>query len=248
MAVHTSSNWQFDPAAREQAGKQASVSASLQGAACPHCQFTTGGSGRPVGRQDGSYRCGDCGATWREVGANRAIPFCSSDEPRARQAFDGTDAATGHGNAGGRKRAFTRGNARQTGAWRALVPAAAAILAALALAWPFLPDSVQFGTPSGVPLSVAVTNVSQFNRDGRIAVKVEGRIENRTAHPVPVEAIEIVLAQHEGHRFYRWQYTPALQQLQPGASLRFATANGNVPQPASRVEIGIGGTIAARPL
>lgn len=204
----------------------------VPGPTCPHCQFTTRAAGRAARRRDGSFACADCGCTWREIGP--------TDPDRVFEA--------------GRRHDLSAPSAcpppEGLPQQRPVLPAIAVVVSLIAViaaigavlhVGQLLP-----GDPRTVELTV--TRAQQFNRDGRIAVMVEGRIDNRSRSDVPVEPIEIVLAQGQGHRFYRWRFNPAVRMLRPGGSLRFSTADGNVPQLASTVEIGHGGARVASPL
>lgn len=240
MPVHTNSKWHIDSGAEFNTHPPGDTPIPGGIPACPHCQFTKGGNGRPALKQDGAYRCADCGSTWRDIGGTNRPAAGTGQTAQSHRQANTIDQEIAASN--------TRAD-HDPGPRRLLNLGVATVLAAIAgfaTVGVLLPSGPNL--PPATELALSVTSASQFSRDGRIAVRVEGRIENRTALPVPVRTIEIVLAQDKGHRFYRWEYTPALRQLQPGSSLRFATADGNVPQPASSVEIGVGNMTAAMPL
>jgi hypothetical protein len=102
---------------------------------------------------------------------------------------------------------------------------------------------------SGPPaLQMAITDAIQIERDGRIAVKVQGTISNPSGRTLPLDAVEIVLIHDNSHRYYRWTYNPRVGELAAGRSIRFSTADGGIPRLASRVEIGHSGVTIARNL
>ncbi len=95
------------------------------------------------------------------------------------------------------------------------------------------------------PVEISALSARQLLRGGRIAVSVEGRITNRSDRTLPMNAIEVVVSQAQGHRIYGWSHRPAIAFLAPGQSIRFMTAHGEVPEAAASVEIRAGGVSAS---
>lgn len=201
---------------------------------CPKCDFSAGRSTRPILCENGLMRCDTCGSTWRSLGSAsvpevqpplRGFPVKPSDRPSVShhhheptpvwQSLAGMFAGT-----------------------RKLFAPAAVIVCAALVSIGFL----QFDfarTFRGLAASVEITsvNVRQLQRDGQIAVQVEGRIVNRSKTRMPVGEVSIVLTQAKGHRVFSWKHRPAIAFLEPGQSFRFSTANGSVPELANNVEI-----------
>lgn len=206
-------------------------------------------------------RCADCGAQWREIGSARVgspAPGLNAAAPNAISANSG--AATIAGLPSFVARPTARRNGSDAGRGRAAIgwprlSAAGAMLCLFAgFALLFLigkPFADQSGRemPSvsdwrASPVEIAALSARQMLRDGRIAVSVEGRITNRSDRPMPMDAIEVVVSQAQGHRIYGWRHRPAIAFLSPGQSIRFMTAHGEVPEAAASVEIRAGGVSA----
>jgi hypothetical protein len=105
----------------------------------------------------------------------------------------------------------------------------------------------QAGT-SSQPLEISALSATSYERDGRIAIRVEGRLANRGAHPIAVGGVMVSLSGRTGQRLYDWVYFPPVSRLGPGEAIRFTTADGSVPGSASKIELRHGEAVAALPL
>jgi hypothetical protein len=209
------------------------------GATCPSCEFTHGMPGKAVAFKDGLMRCESCGSTWREMGGNAPAPSARAavrrdlaipSAPRATILAAVSDA--------------TAPSRRRLAAGDGIIWLAAAVAAFSLLAQPFwlMGQWRQLDIASLLPgsrkqIEISMLSASQLENDGRIAVRIEGRIVNRSDRRQPVGDVDITLSQEQGHTVYRWKHRPAVTYLEPGQSIRFSTANGEVPAAASSVEV-----------
>jgi hypothetical protein len=102
--------------------------------------------------------------------------------------------------------------------------------------------------PAIQPLEISALSARTYDRDGRIAVRVEGRLANRSSRPIAVGGVTVTLSGGAGQWVYDWVYHPSVSQLGPGESIRFSTADGSVPGAAGRIELRHGEAVAALPL
>jgi hypothetical protein len=98
------------------------------------------------------------------------------------------------------------------------------------------------------PLEISALSATSYDRDGRIAVRVEGRLANRSPRPIAVGGVTVTLSGKAGQWVYDWVYLPPVSHLGPGESIRFSTADGSVPGPANNVKLRHGEVVAALPL
>lgn len=94
---------------------------------------------------------------------------------------------------------------------------------------------------SGTAIDLASVSASRLVRSGVHAIRVEGRITNRTGRRQRLEAVDIVVTGQMGEPLHRWTHIPALAYLEAGQTIRFSTANGNIPALASGVEVRLAG-------
>lgn len=207
-------------------------------------------------------RCADCGAEWREIGSGRAEPNSPQQMRKGtKPASSGRSVPMIAGLPSfvapspvsrGASPAWWRFAA---GGWRRLSGASAMLWLFAGLAIFFLVGQ-PFAYLSGRqlpamlggqarPVEISALSARQLLRGGRIAVSVEGRITNHSDRPMPMNAIEVVVSQAQGHRIYGWSHRPAIAFLAPGQSIRFMTAHGEVPETAASVEIRAGGVSAS---
>jgi hypothetical protein len=200
---------------------------------CPKCDFERVSAPPPVSRGDGRLQCRKCGTTWKSLG--NAVPVVMADSFQHEQGKTHAQREALIGKLAARLRG--RSPKASSLAMEFTRPAAIVFGAALVSALFF--QSGLFGGSGQGKASLAITalNVRQLQRDGQIAVKVEGRIVNRSTQRAPVGEIRIVLTETHGHKVYSWNYRPAVAWLEAGQSFRFSTANGSVPQPVSSVEV-----------
>jgi hypothetical protein len=205
--------------------------------ACPSCEFTRGTPGKAIACDGGLMRCESCGGSWREMGAmpapakaiaGKAVAI-ANEPPRARIVTPQEPQ--------GRRAARIPGDA--------VIWLSAGIASFCLLAQPFWLlgnwDSMA-GAGWANPwradnVEISMLSARQLEREGRIAVRIEGRIVNSTSKRQRLGDVDIVLSQGQGHRVYSWKHKPAVPYLEPGQSIRFSTANGEVPEAASSVEI-----------
>ncbi len=208
--------------------------------ACPSCEFTHGTTGKTIACEGGLMRCQACGGTWREMGAPAAPVkpaagkglVAAPASPRAR--------IIAHEQTGGVRASRISGDG--------VLWLAAGIAAFCLLAQPFwvfgqwerlaaLQWTNLLGSLGRENVQISMLSAHQLQREGRIAVRIEGRIVNTTSKRQTLGDVDIVLSQSQGHRVYSWKHRPAVTYLDPGQSIRFSTANGEVPEAASSVEI-----------
>lgn len=184
---------------------------------------------------DGRMACVKCGSTWREFDAG--LPRTTSNKNRPARLHLAPGVKTLQPGS------LWTGGLRKAGF--------AAIAAAVFFgAFHLVSRAPDFSVTTGsvAPVELSVTDALQVERDGRVAVRVQGRIINTGPKPLRLEPVEVVLLRQDDQRFYRWTYRPGIIELQPGATLRFSTANGNVPRLAGRVEIGHSGMTVSKKL
>lgn len=208
---------------------------------CPACEYERGSPGRPVAAGAGRMRCLACGGEWREAGAEPAFaPAIAHDGRRTPEAR--TPALAGP------KPRWRPGFAPADG----LVWLSAGLAVFFLVAQPFSMN----GAPAlksllpwrAKPVEISSLSARQLVRDGQVAVRVEGRITNRTRNRQPIGDVDVVLTQGNGRQVFSWKHRPAVPWLEPGQSIRFTTANGNVPRTADKVEIRSAGVTAAAQL
>jgi len=165
-------------------------------------------------------RCLACGSEWLDMGARRA--------PGAATVIVDDSSSAG-----------ARTGDRRIRVADAMVWASAAFAILVAAAWP-LAHLAAWGNPD---LEFSSLSARQLVRDGQIAVRIEGRITNRGAVRRAMPAVDVVLTGVDG-RVYGWTHRPAVPWLEPGESIRFATANGSIPRTADRAAVSSAGVTA----
>lgn len=188
---------------------------------CPACEYSSGSPGKPAAAGPGRMICMACGAQWREMGIGQAT---RAKTPAVFEAQPVPMDATAN-------RSFRITNG--------MVWASGALAIFLAVA---LPLSHLAGR-SAPGVEISSLSARQLVREGQVAVRIEGRITNRSKSRQVVRSVDVVLTGGDG-RVYGWTHRPAVPWLEPGESIRFATANGNIPRTADRAEVSSAGVTA----
>jgi hypothetical protein len=204
---------------------------------CPSCEFTRGSAGKAVACDGGLMRCDACGGTWREMGAPAANARAVAG--RGISISPGAPRATiiAHEEPRSRRMPKISGDGVL---WLSAGVAAFCLLAQpfwLIGQWDRLASFDWTYAGGGENIQISMLSARQMEREGRIAVRIEGRIVNTTNKRQTLGDVDIVLSQSKGHRVYSWKHRPSVPYLDPGQSIRFSTANGEVPEAASSVEI-----------
>ncbi len=214
-------------------------------ATCPSCEFTHGTPGRAVVSKGGLMRCESCGSTWREMGAepSPAAAHASVSLPVPLGAISRATVIASTANMAAHPRRILAAGDGIT--WLAGAVALFCLLVQpfwLFGQWDRLDLSGWLTRPEAIEISML--SARQLENDGRIAVAIEGRIVNRSGKRQRVGDVDITLSQAQGHTVYRWKHRPAVAYLDPGQSIRFSTANGEVPAAASSVEVRSAGSLS----
>lgn len=218
---------------------------SHQHATCPSCEFTHGAPGRAVASKAGLMRCESCGSTWREMGAASPAPLRISSLPVPHGAISAPRATVLATAAPAATRPRHRLAAGDGITWLAGAVALFCLLVQpfwLFGQWDRLDLAGWMAGPE--PIEISMLSARQHENDGKIAVAIEGRIVNRSDKRQRVGDVDITLSQEQGHTVYRWKHRPAVAYLDPGQSIRFSTANGEVPAAASSVEVRSAGSLS----
>lgn len=209
--------------------------------ACPKCDFDAQRAHTPVLCENGLRKCEHCGTAWRSLGSAKYHAPRDRHVPQhfKNQQLQAEPRIAGELLKPGIVAAANTVAARLSVERSGLI--ALALLFGIAMALSLQSGKLAFPAAFSRP-SVEITSLvaRQLQRDGQIAVQVEGRIVNRSRQRVEVGEVNIVLTEAKGHRVFSWKHRPAIAFLEPGASFRFSTANGSVPQMASSVEISSG--------
>jgi hypothetical protein len=211
---------------------------------CPRCAFGSGGTthSAPAGR--GLMRCRQCGSTWREVGNPDTQPASSGSAPlrpvpvsaSLHQAHGSAAAMLGQGSLPPRPASPRRASPR--------IAIAVAAVAGFGVSF-FTAATARNAETAIQPLEFSALSARSYSRDGRIAVRVEGRLANRGPRPIAVGGVMVTLSGGAGERVYGWVYFPSVSHLGPGESIRFSTADGSVPRGAGKIELRHGDAVAA---
>ncbi len=210
---------------------------------CPKCDFNSGRATRPILCDNGLMRCDNCGGTWRSLGS-AAIPAMQPAIRTPSPILEGAALPSVLHSGLHAVQQSIAGQSVRFSQWLfagCIALCSAAVVIAV-LQFDFAGSAVGL---SNSPVEITAVNVRQMQRDGQIAVQVEGRIINRSKNRMPVSEVSIVLTQAKGHKVYSWRHRPAIAFLEPGQSFRFSTANGNVPELASKVEIRSGAAVSS---
>lgn len=209
---------------------------------CPRCAFKAAGTVRSAVSANGLMRCSKCGSTFRELGPHPqgAIAREGLVSPTLASTLKiGFPAgAIGKQAAGSPYRFATMRNAtRHIG-----IALASMVGFSIAFAGGWMNRET---TSARTPIEITALSAESYDHDGRIAVKVAARLVNRSLEMIAVGEVTVTLSDGSGQRIYDWVFVPAVSHLAPGESIRFSTANGSVPSPASRVHLRHGPAVAA---
>jgi hypothetical protein len=208
---------------------------------CPSCEFIHGTPGKAMACENGLMRCESCGGSWREMGtASTPLPPTAHEGSTITPAGPRAQIIAPQEPSAGREGKISGDGVL----WLAAGVAAFCLLAQpfwLIGQWDRVGGqlaALEWANPwSGENVQISMLSARQLEREGRIAVRIEGRIVNTTSKRQRLGDVDIVLSQSQGHRVYSWKHRPSVPYLEPGQSLRFSTANGEVPEAASSVEI-----------
>jgi hypothetical protein len=210
--------------------------------ACPRCAFKAAGTIRSAMSAKVLLRCSKCGSTFRELGPSKqnsardegitSPAVASTVKIRSAPGAVGTQGTSSPHRVSNRR--FAK---RSTGIVLASV-------AGFSIA--FAAGSMNRETTSArAPLEMTALSAESYDHDGRIAVRVAARLVNRSQEMIAVGDVTVTLSDGSGQRIYAWVFVPAVSHLAPGESIRFSTANGSVPSPASKVHLRHGPAVAA---
>jgi len=213
---------------------------------CPKCALTgarsgIGDGGETVMFENDRMECIVCGARWRwpdrttERGSEYGVTAA-----RARRGADPVDMTPEFAGAGPLR-----------AAWGVSLPApdgflllTLAIIAGFLLLQPFSANwrfTLPWRTTHGIEISALETN--QLHQNGKLSLRVEGRITNNDSVRREIGDVTIVLKQSAGHAVLSWKHRPALDYLDPGQSIRFTSLSNTVPDFASQVEVTAAGYV-----
>jgi hypothetical protein len=210
--------------------------------ACPRCAFRANGTTRSAMSAKGLMRCSKCGSTWRELGQSEqgSAGGEGSTSPALAATVKIRSAASAIGIQGTslpHRVANTRFAKRSIGIVLASVTGFCIAFAAASMN--------REAASARAPLEITALSAESYDHDGRIAVRVEARLVNRSLDTIAVGDVTVTLSGGSGQWIYDWVFVPAVSHLAPGESIRFSTANGGVPLPASRVHLRHGPAVAA---
>jgi len=193
---------------------------------CPRCDYNQGPAGSNTSALNGLLHCENCGGTWRDLGTTTvSVP--------ARRSAGHLPIATAalFATSGGPAQVVRTRRSGRAG----LATAIASCLLAAFAGWHGV-----MNVRAANQIEITELSARQVQRDGRIAVQIEGRLSNRSTSPIALGDVDIVLSHDSGHRIYSWVHRPAVDHIDPGQSIRFSTADGSVPEIATRVEVRAG--------
>jgi len=194
---------------------------------CPRCDYNHVAVVGEASAGNGLLYCKSCGGTWRDLGTmgvGAPLRRSAGYMPMATAALSAMPARPAQATKPHRL-------ARVTFA----VVGACCLIAGFVVGW----HGLMF-TRSANQIEITDLSARQVQRDGKIAVRIEGRLSNRSSAPIALGDVDIVLSQASGHRIYSWVHRPAVDHIDPGQTIRFSTADGSVPEIATRVEIRAG--------
>ncbi len=118
------------------------------------------------------------------------------------------------------------------------------IMAAFLMFQPFSMDwrsGISLMQNKGIEISALRTD--QLTRNGKPALRVEGRITNNDSVRREIGDVTIVVKKPAGKAFRSWKHKPAMEYLEPGQSIRFISAASSLPGRASRIEVSAAGYV-----
>lgn len=209
---------------------------------CPRCAFKAAGTVRSAVSANGLMRCSKCGSTFRELGPSKQVSACGegTTSPAVASTVKIRSAlgAVGiQGTSSPHRFATTRYARRSIG-----IALASVVGFSIAFAGALMNRET---TSARAPLEITALSAESYDHDGRIAVRVAARLVNRSLEMIAVGEVTVTLSDGSGQRIYDWVFVPAVSHLAPGESIRFSTAHGSVPSPASRVHLRHGPAVAA---
>ncbi|MEM7461162.1 MAG: hypothetical protein AAF362_00600 [Pseudomonadota bacterium] len=92
-------------------------------------------------------------------------------------------------------------------------------------------------------IEISALRTDQLTRNGKLALRVEGRITNNDSVRREIGDVTIVVRKPAGTAVRSWKHRPAMEYLEPGQSIRFISAAGSLPGRASRIEVSAAGYV-----
>ncbi|MEC9343774.1 MAG: hypothetical protein VYD64_07990 [Pseudomonadota bacterium] len=215
------------------------MSRSVSMSRCPKCDYANRGAGKAESRDDGLWRCGQCGASWRELG-DGAAPSSPPSPPPPEVPGKWPDTLATLRRGGMHGDASGPSARRRASAALKFSGAAAAVLAGwLGVSMLVQPSTggILSAARHKAGLELTVSSAARYRFSSGDSLQVQGRIANPTGKPLDIGPVEIVMTDDDGKPLGRWQYRPAMMTLQAGQSVRFASAKSGIPSLARGVEI-----------
>lgn len=211
---------------------------------CPKCAYESGTSSHAVAGNAGksgndALKCQICGTSWRELD--------SSVETIDAVVFSGSGAEIRLPNRRTVRRSMidvfrSSKLGGITSTLDGFLILTLAIMAAFLMLQPFSMDwrsGLSLGNDNGIEISALKTD--QLHRNGKFALRVEGRITNNDSVRREIGDVTIIVKKPAGEAVQSWKHRPAMAFLEPGQSIRFVSAAASLPGRASRVEVSAAG-------
>lgn len=213
---------------------------------CPKCAYETGASSLASGGGaktpgDNLLKCQVCGTSWRELD-NKTVT-------RNAGMLPGEDVGKNRFLPRKRKGSVIESfRSSKIGGITSTVDGflilTLAIMAVFLMFQPFSMDwrsGLSLGHDSGIEISALRTD--QLHRNGKFALRVEGRITNNDSVRREIGDVTIIVKKPAGVAVQTWKHRPAMAFLEPGQSIRFISAAGSLPGKASRIEVSAAGFV-----
>jgi predicted Zn finger-like uncharacterized protein len=226
---------------------------------CPSCQTRYVVPDSAIGSAGRQVRCAACKRSWFQrptarggVGSAAATPAYAAPTPipaapPPQTAFvdephpPGQATAPNYGSYAEKPRGEWRRNPARV---RTMLAVAAGVLMLAATAaislWPS--GGGNTGAQSGTPLVIEVTRKPERRQmaSGNEWLEITGRITNPTNEVQRVPQIRGELRDSAGRIVYDWQIPPPVNELQPGQSANFDSAEVDVPRGAQALNLSFG--------
>lgn len=202
---------------------------------CPRCEFRHRSPGSPRRAGPGLWHCGECGARWRNVGEIAVAADAGNPVGDVLAMLR----PGGRIGTAGAARGSVFPTLRAIAAGLAVVAVAVLGWQAAAIARSGAVHDASATAPAAEPaFALSELKAQKLLRGGRMAVRVEGQITNRTAVRQAVAPLDISIVR--GQATDAWRHQPTLRYLEPGQTIRFSTASdiGGTPE---RIEIRFAG-------
>ncbi|MGI9399629.1 MAG: hypothetical protein ACR2O0_00110 [Rhizobiaceae bacterium] len=209
---------------------------------CPKCAYESGASKDAISEITSAksgelMKCTDCGSSWRQVDDMNVSAGIANTTGGNHETHSGPDPS------------FIRRvqNSRIAGITSSIDGFLILTLAIMAMFLMFQPFSMDWRSglfsnyDNGIEISALRTD--QLHRNGKFAVRVEGRITNNDSVRREIGDVTIVVKQPAGAAVQSWKHKPALAYLEPGQTIRFISAAGTLPGRASRIEVSAAGHV-----